>query len=672
MFRIARRRALGIAFVLCSIAAVSGSQWDLEGARRAWEEAIRQKTDLSTRSAPSRNTYLRAIQAFQQVYFKDPHYINSDDAVFEAAKLCQKMGDAFRDAVSYRNAVRLYRFLLSDYGNSPFCAEALLQVGTICSGPLEDAQAGREAFDRLLNRYPGSSAAAVLAEKNNSKPASSAAGPLPMAAQTSQAGLAQSDAAAKTEVLIKGITFASGGESTRVNIVTDGKAIYSKALLSDPERVYFDIPNAKLRDDRLYENLAVGDRFVRQVRVARTQAGMVRVVIDLTDSGPFSVSDFSEAFGVTVEIRGKAAPPGPAKTLTKPGPAGSQTVAAEKPGQPPPAANPAKTSEAGAPAAIKDASGKDKAGSEKLSPPEKAESEKVTKEAQPAAAAVKNAPPGSPALKEPPKSNPPAAPVIADNAPQPKAARPTSAGTRTMTRTLGLKIGRIVLDPGHGGHDAGTIGPGGLTEKELVLGLAKELQKLLEEQLGATVILTRSDDRFVSLEERTQIANQHQADLFISLHANSSASRSISGVETYYLDFARNDDARDVASRENASSDRNIRDLEQLVQKIAKADKRQESKELASNVQKSLFAGARKIIPQSKNRGVRSAPFVVLIGAHMPSILAEIAFLSNPQDEKTLAKQEARQSLAAALLRGIQAYMDALGSSLAQNRGKYN
>ena len=237
---------------------------------------------------------------------------------------------------------------------------------------------------------------------------------------------------------------------------------------------------------------------------------------------------------------------------------------------------------------------------------------------------------------------------------------------------LGLKIGRIVLDPGHGGRDTGTIGPGGLMEKDLVLQIAKELQKLLEEKLGAQVIMTRSTDTYVSLEERTAIANQQQADLFVSIHANSSSYHSVSGVETYFLDFARTDSAREVAARENAASDRNIRDLQDMILKIAQADKLQESRELASIVQKNLFSGVRKIIPASQNRGVRSAPFVVLIGAHMPSVLAEVAFLSNPRDEKMLQKEVSRQSLAVALFQCIEGYMKTLGSAVAQNHSHPN
>jgi N-acetylmuramoyl-L-alanine amidase len=245
-------------------------------------------------------------------------------------------------------------------------------------------------------------------------------------------------------------------------------------------------------------------------------------------------------------------------------------------------------------------------------------------------------------------------------------AAPTSYGSRTMTRVLGLKIGRIVLDPGHGGHDTGSVGKGGLKEKDLVLEVAYELQKLLEKRLGAEVVMTRSDDTFVPLEERTAMANQAQADLFVSIHANSSPARAATGVETYYLNFARTDEARELAARENATTARNVHDLEDMVKKIAAAEKSAESRELASILQQKLYGGAQRVFPGARNRGVRTAPFVVLIGANMPSVLAEVGFVSNPRDEKLLKKEAIRQQLVQALYSGIEGYMKTLGREVAQ------
>ena len=207
---------------------------------------------------------------------------------------------------------------------------------------------------------------------------------------------------------------------------------------------------------------------------------------------------------------------------------------------------------------------------------------------------------------------------------------PTSAGDRSLIRALGLKIGRIVIDAGHGGHDTGTIGPNGLLEKDLVLDVALRLGRELETRLGADVIYTRDDDTFIPLETRTAIANQHQADLFISVHANSSPDPAARGVETYYLNFTSSPDALEVAARENAVSQKSIYELSDLVKKIALKEKINESRELAMDVQNSLYSGLATRGSTLRDRGVKKAPFVVLIGANMPSILAEISFVSNP------------------------------------------
>jgi N-acetylmuramoyl-L-alanine amidase len=223
-----------------------------------------------------------------------------------------------------------------------------------------------------------------------------------------------------------------------------------------------------------------------------------------------------------------------------------------------------------------------------------------------------------------------------------------------------LKVTRVVIDPGHGGQDQGTVGPKGFTEKELVLDVAQRLGKLIEEQLGSEVIYTRADDTFIPLEGRTHLANEKKADLFLSIHANSSPYASIRGVETYYLNFTSAKDALDVASRENASSQKSIFELRNLIQQITLHEKLDESKEFAARVQTALQSFERTYSPTAKNRGVKKAPFVVLIGANMPSILAEIGFLSNAREEALLRKPEHRQKLADALYRGISKYAQGL------------
>lgn len=240
------------------------------------------------------------------------------------------------------------------------------------------------------------------------------------------------------------------------------------------------------------------------------------------------------------------------------------------------------------------------------------------------------------------------------------AAARTSNGNQSLTRVLGLKIGKVVIDAGHGGHDVGSIGATGYHEKDLTLDVAQRLATLIQTQLGSEVVLTRDDDTYIALEQRAAIANQHKADLFISIHANSSALKTAGGVETYYLNFTSSQEALEVAARENASSQRSIGELGDLVKKIALKDKLDESREFAGKVQQALVNGSARAGNRTKDRGVRKAPFIVLIGAQMPSVLAEIGFISNPKEEALLRRPDYRQKIAESLYRGISQYATTL------------
>ena len=236
------------------------------------------------------------------------------------------------------------------------------------------------------------------------------------------------------------------------------------------------------------------------------------------------------------------------------------------------------------------------------------------------------------------------------------AAKAPIAGGRSLIRSLGLKLSRVVIDPGHGGNDIGSVGPEGYTEKELVLDVGMRLKQLLESGLGADVVMTRNDDSFVPLENRTALANQQESDLFISIHANSSRVRSVRGVETFFLNFSSSREELETASRENAASERSVHELQDLVKKIMLRDKVEESRELAQHIQRAMAARKGAGI----DRGVKQAPFVVLIGANAPSVLAEIGFISNPQEERAIKNPQNRQAIAESLFEGVRSYAESL------------
>jgi N-acetylmuramoyl-L-alanine amidase len=234
----------------------------------------------------------------------------------------------------------------------------------------------------------------------------------------------------------------------------------------------------------------------------------------------------------------------------------------------------------------------------------------------------------------------------------------------SLSRELGLKISRIAIDPGHGGYDTGTVGPHGLLEKNLCLDVALRLGKLIQEKIpGAEVIYTRNDDRYVSLEERTAIANAANADLFISIHGNSSDIQTAHGAETYYLSLTGSQRSKELASRENAFAQSSLHDLQSLIREITRNDKIMESKLLAVDIQSALSQRLQAVNSSERNRGVKQAPFIVLTGAHMPAALSEISFVSNTNDESMLLESDQRQRVAEGLYRGIANYLDSMKNS---------
>jgi N-acetylmuramoyl-L-alanine amidase len=244
-------------------------------------------------------------------------------------------------------------------------------------------------------------------------------------------------------------------------------------------------------------------------------------------------------------------------------------------------------------------------------------------------------------------------------APPPASPTANAAGGFSLSRQLGLGIARIVIDPGHGGHDPGAQ-VRGLNEAELVLDIALRLERLLAKEPGVEVVLTRRTNAYVALEERTAIANRSGADLFLSIHANASANGSVRGFGTYFLNFAPNPEAEALAARENAGSSRTMGNLPDIVKAIALNNKIDESRDFASMVQRSMQERLLKADRNARNLGVKQAPFMVLIGATMPSVLAEVSFLTNRDEATLLRSQSYRQQIAEALFAGVMKYQSSL------------
>jgi len=227
----------------------------------------------------------------------------------------------------------------------------------------------------------------------------------------------------------------------------------------------------------------------------------------------------------------------------------------------------------------------------------------------------------------------------------------------SLAQQLGLGVKRIVIDAGHGGKDTGAIGQKNFYEKKLTLKLAKKLAKRIQKDLKLEVLLTRGMDYFIPLEERTAIANTKQADLFVSLHINSSPNTQAEGIETYFLNLATDEESIRVAARENATSTKRISDMQKILKDLMLNTKIDESSRLASHVQQNVVQALNEKFPLVKNLGVKQAPFYVLIGARMPAILVETSFISNDRERERLHKEDYLDQIVEGLVRGIDSYI---------------
>ncbi len=489
---------------------------------------------------------------------------------------------------------------------------------------------------------------------------------------------------------VSGIRHWSTPTYTRVAIDLGDNVTYEAARVPNPDRIYFDLHGTRLAQELVGKSFAVtDDGFLKKIRAAQFSNDMTRVVLDVNDVTEYSAFLLPNPYRLIIDIHGgkeqgsgvrnqesatasagasSASPASPNPNLmpaSVPTPMPAPVVKATA-AKPVPNTVSTKTSSVTEIAALSAEPGKVEATTVPTSRPIAA---KVTEQVKgPEAEGIED----SPATGVVASSSTAAAisskrirkGKAADvNATPARAAAPTADGQTSLVRALGLKVGRIVIDAGHGGHDSGTIGVDGIEEKDVVLDVALRVGTLLHERLGAEIIYTRSDDTFIPLETRTAIANKAQADLFLSIHANSSPDATARGVETYYLNFTSSPDALETAARENAVSDQSIHQLSDLVKKIALKDKIDESREFASDVEASLYGGLQRGNAGLKDRGVKKAPFVVLIGANMPSILAEISFVTNPKDANQLSQPEYRQRVAESLYKGVAKYAGGLSAT---------
>jgi N-acetylmuramoyl-L-alanine amidase len=456
---------------------------------------------------------------------------------------------------------------------------------------------------------------------------------------------AQSPAPAMPLATIKKIRRTVLPDGVRITIELDGEVAFRDQRISDPSRVFVDLAGTRAAPRLLDRTLRFENDadVVRQVRVGSHPKHTTRVVLDVAGVTVYSVYPLYDPYRLVIDC--VRAP---------------ETVAAD-PRDPPltfPAARPRETTPLRArrltgqwlgrlPSASPRATKLIAAAYAADRSPAKTVAEPRLVDLAPVAPLA----PTTPVPRQLPAEG--AAPASERHSPEGATAAARNLNGRfSIARQLGLGISRVVIDPGHGGYDPGARGKG-VTEAEIVLDVALRLEQLLRKAQGFEVILTRRTDDFIPLPERTAIANREGADLFLSIHANASPNGQARGVETYFLNFANNLTAGAVAARENAASGQAMAALPDFVKAIALNNKLDESRDFATHVQRAMVTRLRTTNTNIRDLGVKQAPFVVLIGAAMPSVLAEISFVTNAQEAKLLKGTVYRQRIAESLFNAI-------------------
>jgi N-acetylmuramoyl-L-alanine amidase len=569
--------------------------------RAAYTRALGQERTVRDASDhASAASIRRVIASYEKIVRRYPASGYADNALWQAANLALLAFDRSGDEADRKHATRLLKLLTKGYSSSSLVSQAETALQDI-----ENSSAAGTSLRLPSTTRPSRESRPATADTTRPERAEAGRaekGEAPRVEKTAAARMEKTDAppASTDPVTLKNIRRSLLPDGVRVTIDLDGEVTFHQEELERPKRLFFDLkgvrPVAALQD----VTLKFDDDVVREIRLGRHPQTTTRVVVDLKGVDAYSVYSLYNPYRLIIDVRRTAA--------TKPIVGSPPPLVASLPAPPPPTPQ----FEIGTP--------------------------------EPAPR-VDKAP--LPSIERTPPSLPPAAPVANSN------------GKFSISRQLGLSVSRIVIDPGHGGHDPGAQGHG-IDEAELTLDVALRLQKLLLKQPGVDVVMTRDTDVFIPLQERTAIANREAADLFLSIHANASHNSKARGIESYFLNFATNPEAEAVAARENSGSGQTMHSLPDIVKAIALNNKINESHDFADIVQKAMVTRLKTRNRQLRDLGVKQAPFVVLIGASMPSVLAEISFVTNKQEGALLKTGAYRQQIAQALFDAVVNYQQGL------------
>jgi len=543
-----------------------------------------------------RSYWVDCIRTFELVEKKYPRSPSAGDACFDRAGVYQDLYQFNKYSKDLDQSLQLNGTCQATYPHHVRAPEALYHIIELSLDYKNDNVRAAEAYARLTKLYPGSSwngkakarfkPTVRTAPKKQRQETAIRNMPVPVIS-TPDKGM--------PDGMVKSIRFWSGGAYTRIVINQDKPVKFQAQELKKPDRLVFDLLNARMDPSVNKGPLSVNDGILRQVRASQYAPNIVRVVLDLASIKSYVAFPLQDPDRLVIDVTGEGG------KAAEPLAVSAGTVTQQKTG---PAADPDVLAHA---------------------------------EPQP--------------LSLPSKT---------------PAGKNTEGATLSLSRQLGLKIKTIAIDAGHGGHDPGAIGRSGLKEKNITLDIAKRLAVLVKERLGCTVVMTRDTDVFIPLEQRPFIAKSKGADLFVSIHVNATRKRLTRGIETYVQSLRASDrDAMATAARENAMSTKKLSELkselDRIFAELTRDDKIEESLYLADSVQGSLV---NTLKPINRHAGdlkakIKRAFFYVLINTEMPSILAEVGFISNPEEEKLLRTDAYKQSIAEALYQGVRKYVEA-------------
>jgi N-acetylmuramoyl-L-alanine amidase len=573
---------------------------------------VRERT-VREAASPTLQQLRSAVSAYERIVLRYPASSYCDNALWQGGNLALLAYERFGKPADKQTAVRMLKLLTSDYSSSPFLRRARTLIADVeretTAARTEAVPAPPKPTAQKIVETPkdepqrGNVAAPAIIEASDlPAPVVTKTGPTTL--MSTLADTTPASSAATSAITIRNITRTALEDGVRISIEMDRELTFRHEELANPKRIFFDLKGALPTQSLLDATMKFSDDVVREIRLGRHPKNTTRVVLDTEGVDSYSVFTLYEPFRVIVDFkRSSAVAAGSSARAVTPG-AAPMAVSTSGPSTPEPKA--------------------------------------VASTVEPPAEAVI-----------------PSRSLATPDLPAPSVPSANSNGQFSLARQLGLSVSRIVIDAGHGGHDPGARG-NGLNEADLTLDVALRLKKLLEKQPGVEVVMTREKNIYIPLEERTAIANREAADLFLSIHANASRNINARGVETYFLNFASNPEAEAVAARENSASGKSMHNLPDIVRAIALNNKIDESRDFATTVQKSMVSKLSIRNRQVRDLGVKQAPFVVLIGAGMPSVLAEISFLTNKQEGQLLKTSAYRQSIADGLLEAILRYQRSL------------